>query len=567
MTTSQESIIRTEDPRSTGVDGRLNLVGLSRAELEAEIVSMGLERFRARQLWHWIYHRGVVEFSEMTTLAKSVRESLAVRYSCARALIANRQDSADGTNKWLIAFEDGNEAEAVYIPEEDRGALCLSSQVGCTLACTFCHTGTQPLVRNLTAGEIVAQVLIARDHYGEWPSPPGGRMISNIVMMGMGEPLFNYDNVAKALTIVMDNEGLSISRRRITLSTSGVVPMIPRVGAELGVNLAVSLHAVTDDLRDTLVPINRKYRIAQLMDACRAYPGASNARRITFEYVMLKGVNDSPADAKALTRLIAGIPAKVNLIPFNPWPGTAFECSTDKAIAAFAEIVNRAGYSAPVRVPRGRDILAACGQLKSASHRAAANIRLTYLCHSDGRLDPGCNTDSLKGVLNRQCINNGSEHTHIVGGGSIHARGRARQTAKNIAAADDQTDLAPGGHHRLNVLRELGNGILIHAVLTGAHQTFARHLHQYAFIRQPLDHSSLHGGASAPSLTGRMSVRPVSSSDCGHLRSEVRFFLLDALAQAIADETHHLHRGPDIRGSLLNRLSHLCLVFHDVRLL
>ena len=371
MTTSQESIIRTEDPRSTGVDGRLNLVGLSRAELEAEIVSMGLERFRARQLWHWIYHRGVVEFSEMTTLAKSVRESLAVRYSCARALIANRQDSADGTNKWLIAFEDGNEAEAVYIPEEDRGALCLSSQVGCTLACTFCHTGTQPLVRNLTAGEIVAQVLIARDHYGEWPSPPGGRMISNIVMMGMGEPLFNYDNVAKALTIVMDNEGLSISRRRITLSTSGVVPMIPRVGAELGVNLAVSLHAVTDDLRDTLVPINRKYRIAQLMDACRAYPGASNARRITFEYVMLKGVNDSPADAKALTRLIAGIPAKVNLIPFNPWPGTAFECSTDKAIAAFAEIVNRAGYSAPVRVPRGRDILAACGQLKSASSRGA----------------------------------------------------------------------------------------------------------------------------------------------------------------------------------------------------
>jgi 23S rRNA (adenine2503-C2)-methyltransferase len=257
----------------------------------------------------------------------------------------------------------------VFIPEEDRGALCISSQVGCALTCRFCHTGTQNLVRNLDAADIVGQMLVARDAYGEWPSPRDGRMLSNIVMMGMGEPLLNYDNVAKALTIIMDNEGISISRRRITLSTAGYVPNMARCGAELGVNLAVSLHAVTDALRDEIVPINRKFPIGELLAACRAYPGANNARRITFEYVMLKGVNDSPADAKALVQLIKGIPAKVNLIPFNAWPGAPFECSDDAAIARFSEIVNNAGYSAPVRVPRGRDILAACGQLKSASER------------------------------------------------------------------------------------------------------------------------------------------------------------------------------------------------------
>jgi 23S rRNA (adenine2503-C2)-methyltransferase len=275
--------------------------------------------------------------------------------------------SVDGTRKWLLRFPDGQEVETVHIPEEDRGTLCVSSQVGCTLTCSFCHTGTQRLVRNLGAAEIVTQLMVARDALGEWPSPQADRQVTNVVLMGMGEPLFNYDNVAEALKIVMDPEGLSISRRKITLSTAGVVPMIRRCGAELGVNLAVSLHAVRDDIRDRLVPLNRKYPIAELLDACRAYPGASNARRITFEYVMLKGVNDSPADARQLVRLLAGIPAKVNLIPFNPWPGAPFESSPEAAIAAFSDIVFAAGYSAPVRTPRGRDILAACGQLKSAS--------------------------------------------------------------------------------------------------------------------------------------------------------------------------------------------------------
>jgi 23S rRNA (adenine2503-C2)-methyltransferase len=284
-----------------------------------------------------------------------------------RPIIAAAQHSVDGTRKWLLRFADGQEVESVHIPEEDRGTLCVSSQVGCTLTCRFCHTGTQRLVRNLSAAEIVGQVMTARDQLGEWPSPKDGRLLSNIVMMGMGEPLYNYENVAQALKIVMDGEGIAISKRRITLSTAGVVPMIERCGRDLNVNLAVSLHAVNDELRDRIVPINRKYPIAMLLDACRNYPGLSNARRITFEYVMLKDVNDSPAEARELVRLLRGIPAKVNLIPFNPWPGAPFECSTDAAIQRFSDIVFDAGYASPVRTPRGQDIMAACGQLKSAS--------------------------------------------------------------------------------------------------------------------------------------------------------------------------------------------------------
>jgi 23S rRNA (adenine2503-C2)-methyltransferase len=346
-----------------------NLIGLARDELAAELAAIGEKPFRTAQLWHWIYHRGARDFATMTTLSKALRGRLAERFTLDRPAMANEQRSADGTRKWLLRFDDGNEAETVFIPEDDRGALCISSQVGCTLTCQFCHTGTQRLVRNLTAGEIVAQLAVARDSYDEWPAPRGERLLSNIVMMGMGEPLFNYDNVAKALRIVMDPEGIAISKRRITLSTSGVVPMIRRVGAELGVKLAISLHAVTDELRDQLVPINRKYPLAELLGACRDYPGADNARRITFEYVMLKGVNDSETDARTLTRLVAGLPAKFNLIPFNPWPGAPFECSSPRAMTRFAAILNDAGYSAPIRVPRGRDIMAACGQLRSASER------------------------------------------------------------------------------------------------------------------------------------------------------------------------------------------------------
>jgi 23S rRNA (adenine2503-C2)-methyltransferase len=293
----------------------------------------------------------------------------------ARPLESRAQLSNDGTRKWLLKFADGQEAECVHIPEEDRGTLCVSSQVGCTLTCKFCHTGTQRLVRNLESAEIVGQVMLARDALGEWPSPPDDRQISNVVLMGMGEPLYNYDNVAKAVKIIMDGEGLSISKRRITLSTAGFVPMIERCGAELGVNLAISLHAVTDELRDVIVPINKKYPIAELLAACRAYPGLSNARRITFEYVMLKGVNDSPAEARALVKLLEGIPAKVNLIPFNAWPGAPFECSSDEAITVFGDIVNAAGYASPVRTPRGRDIRAACGQLKSDSIRLKKSER------------------------------------------------------------------------------------------------------------------------------------------------------------------------------------------------
>jgi 23S rRNA (adenine2503-C2)-methyltransferase len=354
---------------------RRNLVGLSREALAAEMTAFGAEPLRARQLWHWIYHRGATDFAAMTSLSKPFRDLLAAHYVLRRPAISRALTSVDGTRKWLLRFADGEEVETVHIPEEDRGTLCVSSQVGCTLTCSFCHTGTQRLVRNLASEEIVAQVMIARDALGEWPSPQDDRQVTNIVLMGMGEPLYNYENVAAALKVIMDPEGLSISRRKITLSTSGVVPMIRRCGAELAVNLAVSLHAVRDDIRDRLVPLNRKYPIAELLEACRTYPGASNARRITFEYVMLKGVNDSPSDARELVRLLAGIPAKVNLIPFNPWPGAPHECSPEPAIKAFSDIVFAAGYSAPVRTPRGRDILAACGQLKSASVRVRRSDR------------------------------------------------------------------------------------------------------------------------------------------------------------------------------------------------
>jgi 23S rRNA (adenine2503-C2)-methyltransferase len=353
-----------------------NLIGLSREELAAELAAQGQKPFRTGQLWHWIYHRGVGDFAAMTTLAKDFRAALAEKFVVARPATSRTQRSEDGTQKWLLRFADGQEVECVHIPEEDRGTLCVSSQVGCTLTCKFCHTGTQRLVRNLTAPEIVGQVMMARDALGEWPSPQDERQLTNLVLMGMGEPLYNYENVAKAIKIVMDHEGLSISKRKITLSTAGVVPMIERCGAELGVNLAISLHAVTDELRDQLVPLNKKYPIAELLAACRSYPGSSNARRITFEYVMLKGVNDSPAEARALVRLLAGIPAKVNLIPFNPWPGAPFECASDEAIQAFSDIVFTAGYSSPVRTPRGRDILAACGQLKSDSVKLRARERL-----------------------------------------------------------------------------------------------------------------------------------------------------------------------------------------------
>ena len=350
-------------------DGRKNLLGLSRVDLAAEVAAMGEKPFRARQLWHWIYHRGAQDFAEMTTLAKTFRERLAEDYAIRRPEIRRRQDSRDGTIKWLLAFADGQQVEMVHIPEEDRGALCVSSQVGCTLTCKFCHTGTQRLVRNLSAAEIVGQVMVARDELGEWPAPAEGRKLTNIVMMGMGEPLYNYENLATALKIVMDNEGIAISKRKITLSTSGVVPEMARAGEELGVNLAVSLHAVRDELRDRIMPINKKYPLEMLLAACRNYPGINNARRITFEYVMLKDLNDSPEDAHALVRLLKDIPAKVNLIPFNPWPGVPYHCSERRVIERFADILSAAQISAPVRATRGDDILAACGQLKSDSER------------------------------------------------------------------------------------------------------------------------------------------------------------------------------------------------------
>jgi 23S rRNA (adenine2503-C2)-methyltransferase len=366
-----------------------SLIGLSRAELATKLATIGVPerqlRMRVRQLWNWLYVRGLTQFDPMTDIAKELRAELELAFTVARPEIAAEQVSLDGTRKWLLRLADGKEVETVYIPEEDRGTLCISSQVGCSLTCSFCHTGTQALVRNLTPAEIVGQIMIARDRIGDWPGavaqdprglPDAQRKITNVVLMGMGEPLYNFDHVRDAMAITADGEGLSISKRRITLSTSGVVPEIPRWGGEAGTMLAISLHAVRDGLRDQLVPTNRKWPIKDLLDACRAYPSLSNAKRITFEYVMLKGVNDSIADAKELVRLLAHIPAKINLIPFNPWPGAPYECSDWDQIEKFAEVVNRAGYASPVRSPRGRDIMAACGQLKSASVKLRASERL-----------------------------------------------------------------------------------------------------------------------------------------------------------------------------------------------
>jgi len=380
-----------------------SLAGLSREALRAALAAVGVPerhlRMRAGQLWSWIYVRGVTDFEAMTDISKELRAALAARYSLSRPEIVSEQVSVDGTRKWLLRLaRQGSDAKApeietVYIPEADRCTLCISSQVGCTLNCTFCHTGTQRLVRNLTAQEIVAQILLARDRIGDWVVPKAGnnrgaaspqdgrllpateRKITNIVLMGMGEPLYNFDNVKEAVEVAADGEGLSVSKRRITLSTSGIVPEIGRWGAEVGTMLAISLHATNDGLRDVLVPINRKYPITELLGACRNYPGLSNAKRITFEYVMLKGVNDSLAEARALVRLLAGIPAKINLIPFNPWPGAPYECSEWGQIERFAEVVNKAGYASPVRTPRGRDIHAACGQLRSESVRLKASER------------------------------------------------------------------------------------------------------------------------------------------------------------------------------------------------
>jgi 23S rRNA (adenine2503-C2)-methyltransferase len=356
-------------------DGRVDLVGLSKPQIRAVLAAAGLDerqaKLRAKQLWHWIYNRGVTDFALMTDIAKAQQPWLADRFVIGRPEVVEAQVSTDGTRKWLLRSDDGQDYEMVFIPDADRGTLCVSSQVGCTLNCRFCHTGTMRLVRNLSAGEIVGQVMLARDGLGEWPSQPEGRLLTNIVMMGMGEPLYNFDNVRDALRIVMDGDGLALSKRRITLSTSGVVPKIAQAGEEIGVNLAVSLHAVTKEVRDEIVPLNRKYGIEELLQACADYPGANNARRITFEYVMLKDKNDSDDDARELVRLIRKykLPAKVNLIPFNPWPGAPYECSDLERIRAFSNIIFEAGISAPVRTPRGRDIDAACGQLKTASEK------------------------------------------------------------------------------------------------------------------------------------------------------------------------------------------------------
>ncbi len=373
-----------------------SLVGFTRAQLAVALAALGVperqQRMRVTQLWHWIYHRGVVDFEQMTTIGKELRSTISQRYTLARPEVVSEQVSRDGTRKWLLKMppkgetDKGAEIECVYIPEVNRGTLCVSSQVGCTLTCSFCHTGTQRLVRNLTSAEIAAQVIVARDRLGDWPdqTPPegafvpqeGGRFITNIVMMGMGEPLYNFENVRDGLAVVTDPEGLAIGKRRITLSTSGVVPMIAPAGIEIGAMLAISLHAVRDELRNELVPLNKKYPIAQLLDACRNYPGVSNSRRITFEYVMLKDVNDSDRDARELVRLLKGIPAKINLIPFNPWPNSQYECSDWERIERFSDIVFEAGYSSPIRTPRGRDILAACGQLKSTTEKMRARARL-----------------------------------------------------------------------------------------------------------------------------------------------------------------------------------------------
>ncbi|MEF0943282.1 23S rRNA (adenine(2503)-C(2))-methyltransferase RlmN [Rhizobium sp. BR 362] len=373
-----------------------SLIGLTREEMGAALKEKGVAdkqiKMRVSQLWNWIYVRGVSDFDAMANVSKDMREMLKTHFTIARPEIVEEQVSNDGTRKWLLRFPPRGagrpvEVETVYIPEEGRGTLCISSQVGCSLTCSFCHTGTQRLVRNLTAEEILSQLLLARDRLGDFPDreapqgtimPAEGRKVSNIVMMGMGEPLYNFDSVKTALLIASDGDGLSLSKRRITLSTSGVVPEIYRTGEEIGVMLAISLHAVRDDLRDMLVPINKKYPLKELMDACRAYPGLSNARRITFEYVMLKGVNDSLEDAKGLIQLLKGIPAKINLIPFNPWPGTNYQCSDWEQIEKFADFINSAGYASPIRTPRGRDILAACGQLKSESERMRKTERLAF---------------------------------------------------------------------------------------------------------------------------------------------------------------------------------------------
>ncbi len=389
--------ILAERPTAAGSAAKPSLAGATRAELADALRGLGLPerdiKMRVAQIWHWVYFRGATDFDKMLNIAKPFRAVLSARFTLARPEIVAEQVSADGTRKWLLKMprtspiDKGAEIECVYIPEADRGTLCVSSQVGCTLNCTFCHTGTQKLVRNLTAAEIVGQVLVARDRLGDFPggvaptdglvpSGEGVRAVSNIVFMGMGEPLYNFDNVREAIGVLSDGEGLSLSKRRITVSTSGVVPQMAALGEQCGTMLAVSLHATNDTLRDTLVPLNKKYPIKDLLNACRTYPGASNARRITFEYVMLKGVNDTPAEARALVRLLKGLPAKINLIPFNPWPGSKFECSDWAAIEKFSDIVFNAGYASPVRTPRGRDILAACGQLKSETEKLRARARM-----------------------------------------------------------------------------------------------------------------------------------------------------------------------------------------------
>jgi 23S rRNA (adenine2503-C2)-methyltransferase len=374
-----------------------SLAGATRADIAAALATLDVPsrdiKMRTAQLWHWIYHRGAADFAAMKNVARPLLDKLGAAFTLARPEIVTEQVSADGTRKWLLKmpstgpFDKGAEIECVYIPERDRGTLCVSSQVGCTLNCTFCHTGTQGWARNLTVAEIVGQVMVARDRLGDFPggvaptdglvpSGEGVRAVSNIVFMGQGEPLYNLDNVGQAIAVLTDGEGLSLSKRRITVSTSGVTPQMPRLGQEAGTMLAVSLHATNDALRDKLVPLNRKYPIAELMQACRDYPGASNARRITFEYVMLKGINDSPAEARALVKMLKGLPAKINLIPFNPWPGSPYECSDWETIEKFSEIVFNAGYASPVRTPRGRDIFAACGQLKSETQRLGARARM-----------------------------------------------------------------------------------------------------------------------------------------------------------------------------------------------
>jgi 23S rRNA (adenine2503-C2)-methyltransferase len=382
-------------PAQQAPSAQPSLVGLTRAELDAALAAAGVpereRRMRVAQLWHWLYFQGTTDFDAMLNIGKPLRAALAASHSLARPEVVTEQVSKDGTRKWLLRLPGAEgtkpaEVECVYIPEADRGTLCISSQVGCTLTCAFCHTGTQRLVRNLTAAEIVGQLVVARDRLGDFPGAAaptdgfmpaeGSRLVSNIVFMGMGEPLYNFENVRDAAAVLADGDGLSVSKRRITVSTAGVVPQMEALGREAGTMLAISLHAVRDELRDTLVPLNRKYPISELLAACRAYPGASNARRITFEYVMLKGVNDSPAEARELVRLLKGIPAKINLIPFNPWPGTVYECSDWPVIEKFSDIVFNAGYASPVRTPRGRDILAACGQLKSETEKLRARARL-----------------------------------------------------------------------------------------------------------------------------------------------------------------------------------------------